>query len=408
MQITRMFIVVGYFFFAGFAFAAPPGFVKTMIPLDAPPVGLAYSADGTLFALEGAPFGTNEATLRLIQPNGSFGASFTIAGDDTANFFVGAMTYDPIDGHVLITDNTADGRLYAIDSLGMKHTIGLGLAGVAGVAVRSTGEIFVSTAPFGNPGQVLHVDRATGATTPVLGDLGYGAGLAFDGSGNLVVQDTNTTTFAGRLQRLPMTVSGGTLTIGTPEPLLDGMQSSAGVLLTNDNQIFTTGSGGLFRVDEVPLVETPFESNGNPFQFSTAIAFDPGSQPFDGFSGPGGGRLAYMADFSSLTTSDNFVTILMPAEPGDYNGDGQVNAADYDVWRAAFGTNNLSADGNRDGIIDAADYVAWRDNFDVDADAHSALNLSVPEPFSASLLLMASLCIIAGKLRQKTLVRNAG
>lgn len=406
MQITRMFIVGVCLLFVRFAFAAPPGFVKTTIPLDAPPTGLTFSADGTLFALEGAPFGTNEATLRVIQPNGSFGASFTIAGDDATNFFVGAMTYDPIDSRVLITDNTADGRLYAIDSLGMKQTISMGLAGVAGVAVRSTGEIFVSTAPFGNPGQVLQVDRATGASTPVLGDLGYGAGLAFDGSGNLIVQDTNTTTFAGRLQRLPMTASGGMLTIGSPEPLLDGMQSSAGVLLTSDNQIFTTGSGGLFRVGGGPLVETLFDSNGNAFQFATAMAFNAGSQPFDGFSGPGGGRLAYMADFSSPATSDKFVTLLSPAKPGDYNGDGQVNATDYDVWQAAFGTNNLAADGNGDGIVDAADYVIWRDHLDVGSDAHSSLVSTIPEPFSAALLQLASICIIAGKRRRRTLVRH--
>jgi hypothetical protein len=45
----------------------------------------------------------------------------------------------------------------------------------------------------------------------------------------------------------------------------------------------------------------------------------------------------------------------------DYNRDGRINTADYDVWRADFGsTTNLAADGNRDGKVDAADYVFWR------------------------------------------------
>ena len=39
--------------------SSPPGFVKTTIPLNAPPVGLAFDAGGSLFALEGAPFGDN-------------------------------------------------------------------------------------------------------------------------------------------------------------------------------------------------------------------------------------------------------------------------------------------------------------------------------------------------------------
>ena len=75
------------------------------------------------------------------------------------------------------------------------------------------------------------------------------------------------------------------------------MQSSAGVIVDSEGDIFTTGSGGLFRVAGAPLAETSFDSNGNAFQFATAIAFDPGSQPFEGFSGPDGGRLAFMADF---------------------------------------------------------------------------------------------------------------
>ena len=158
------------------------------------------------------------------------------------------------------------------------------------------------------------------------------------------MQDANTTTFHGRLQRLPMTESAGVLTIGSPEPLLAGMQSSAGVAVVG-NDIYTTGNGGLFHVAGAPPAETPFDSNGNMFQFATAIAFDPGSQPFEGFAGPGGGRLAYMADFG-FAMQDSFITLLTPAEPGDYNADGHVDANDYTVWRGAYGTNNLSADGN--------------------------------------------------------------
>src|SRR5689334_2907056 len=88
------------------ASATPPGFVKTTIPLDAPPVGLAFDANGVLYALESAPFGSNLATMRTILPNGSFGNSFTVAGDDTSNFFAGAMAYDPVSDRLLITDNT--------------------------------------------------------------------------------------------------------------------------------------------------------------------------------------------------------------------------------------------------------------------------------------------------------------
>jgi hypothetical protein len=45
---------------------------------------------------------------------------------------------------------------------------------------------------------------------------------------------------------------------------------------------------------------------------------------------------------------------------GDYNQDGTVNQADYQSWRAAFGSTNAAADGNGDGIVDTADYIVWR------------------------------------------------
>lgn len=49
---------------------------------------------------------------------------------------------------------------------------------------------------------------------------------------------------------------------------------------------------------------------------------------------------------------------------GDYDGNGTVEQADYDVWRAAFGNTGaaLAADGNGDGIVNIADYTIWRDN----------------------------------------------
>lgn len=378
--------------------AAPAGFVKTTIPLDAPPAGLAFDAAGTLYALEGAAFGENSATLRVIHSDGSFGSSFPIVGDDASNFFVGSMAYDAVGNRLLITDNTADGRLYAVTPTGAQQTIATGISGIGGVAVRESGEIFVSTSPFGSPGAVLQVDRTSGLTTPVLGGLGYGAGLSFDANGDLIVQDANSTTFRGQLQRLPISLIAGELLVGSPVPLLGDMQSSAGVVTIGDG-IFTTGSGGLFQVTGTPLAEVPFDSNGNASQFATAIAFDAGNRPFESSAGPNGGRLAYMADFG-FTTQDSFITVLTPAEPGDYNSDGHVDALDYNVWRGAFGSDNPAADGNRDGIVDAADYVLWRKHMtDLVANSAAVRALAVPESTSLLLAAMAFVMIATGSRR---------
>jgi endonuclease/exonuclease/phosphatase family metal-dependent hydrolase len=67
--------------------------------------------------------------------------------------------------------------------------------------------------------------------------------------------------------------------------------------------------------------------------------------------------------------------------PGDYNSDRLVNAADYNYWRALFGSGDAAADGNRDGAVDAADYVVWRNSFAAAAGI-AREPISAPEPAS--------------------------
>jgi rhamnogalacturonan endolyase len=57
-------------------------------------------------------------------------------------------------------------------------------------------------------------------------------------------------------------------------------------------------------------------------------------------------------------------TVQFVSLVGDYNADGNVDAADYVVWRKANGsTTDLHADGNKNGIVDEEDYDLWRANF---------------------------------------------
>lgn len=68
----------------------------------------------------------------------------------------------------------------------------------------------------------------------------------------------------------------------------------------------------------------------------------------------------------SIAIPPGSMVVLAPAGAcsacGDYNGDGQVTAADHAEWVAQFGlTGDLSADGNADGVVDIADYTVWRD-----------------------------------------------
>lgn len=73
---------------------------------------------------------------------------------------------------------------------------------------------------------------------------------------------------------------------------------------------------------------------------------------------------------------------------GDYNGDGQVGAADYNVWRSSLGsTTLLDADGDGSGVVDAADYDLWRESYGDTAPRRRPAPVPVPEPVNLLLAL---------------------
>ncbi len=84
---------------------------------------------------------------------------------------------------------------------------------------------------------------------------------------------------------------------------------------------------------------------------------------------------------------------------GDYNRDGSVESADYELWRSSFGsTEELGADGNDDGVVDSADYTIWRDA--LGAGAGGGRFAVSPEPSSIDIALVGILMLSACALGQ--------
>ena len=95
---------------------------------------------------------------------------------------------------------------------------------------------------------------------------------------------------------------------------------------------------------------------------------------------------------------DNFV--IRDGLLGDYDLDGDVDLADFTVWKqslnSSVATPGYFADGNNSGGVDAADFTVWRDNL-----AYSIVSAigsgglaggnAVPEPSSWLLFLLGLL-----------------
>lgn len=93
-----------------------------------------------------------------------------------------------------------------------------------------------------------------------------------------------------------------------------------------------------------------------------------------------------------------------PPLPGDYNGNGTVDAADYAVWRnnngLMGGATLAQGDGTGDGNVTQEDYALWRTNFGRGAGVGTAVGAgsaihAVPEPGSIVLGLFGALAVVA-------------
>ena len=84
-----------------------------------------------------------------------------------------------------------------------------------------------------------------------------------------------------------------------------------------------------------------------------------------------------------LATTPTRVTLIAEARmAGDFNADGQVNAADYTVWRDTLGGTGvlLAADADANGAVGASDHTLWRRDY-----ARAAQPLPIPEQAIATL-----------------------
>ncbi len=202
--------------------------------------------------------------------------------------------------------------------------------------------------------------------------------------------------------------SGGTIAPGnSPGTLtIDGNynQTSGGTLAIEiggtsagiDHDVLNVlGDASLAGTLSVSLIDGFTPSGGNTFKVLTATG---------GLNDAGltlGGSDAASFTMNIDTTNDWIMLMTAGAgQPGDYNGNGVVDAADYTIFRDNLGGNSAVLGGNGSGAatVVQADYDLWKQNFGSSGTGSSA---AVPEPCSYVLMTLGLLALVACRGRQK-------
>jgi peptidyl-prolyl cis-trans isomerase A (cyclophilin A) len=148
--------------------------------------------------------------------------------------------------------------------------------------------------------------------------------------------------------------------------------------------VLGTGMSVVDAIGDLPL----------PPDFGFAIAPPFNDLPLRNFSGNSINQVRVQ---NTVTVTKVSVRNL-PA--GDYDFNGTVNAADYNIWKSTFGSRtNAAADGNGNGVVDAADYTVWRNTFGATSGVGTS-DGGVPEPLSC-LLLISGAMLLSLKLRRR-------
>lgn len=85
------------------------------------------------------------------------------------------------------------------------------------------------------------------------------------------------------------------------------------------------------------------------------------------------------------------------AIPSDFNGDGQVDASDYTIWRDNFTRVNVPGDADGDGFVGNSDLAIWASEYGMGVPAAS--QTVIPEPATGFLMAILATAVLGARGR---------
>jgi autotransporter-associated beta strand protein len=244
----------------------------------------------------------------------------------------------------------------------------------------TTGSLSTSSAIVDNANLTINRSNAVLQGTDFTGN-------AITGSGSLTQAGSGTTTLsAANTYGGGTTVSAGTLTAsGTGAKLGNANVTVLGTTLGTSlviasgvtNAIADTATLSLAGGGTALTPDQGFADLGAGINETVATLILGGvTQAAGTYGGTGSSAAHILPEYFAADTG--IITVPGVGTPGDFNGDGNVNAADYATWRKP---DSVTPDPNG--------YVAFRENFQPSPVAGPGLGAAaVPEPMSVALLLL--------------------
>jgi hypothetical protein len=366
---------------------------------------------------QGEPFSLNvtDHTMRIEFGYQGSGPGCTVSGtvgtavisiDDSHSFTHVRSTGNPrytITGS-FPSDDTASGQLEVFVPTGCVVTI-LTSWSATKTPVNTPPEI---TSDGGGPDATRNVsENATAVTTVTATDVDPGTTLTYsisdgpDAAKFTINSSTGVLTFVSAPDFENPTDAGSdnvyNVTVRASDGTLADTQAiDVNVTSVNDNNPSITSNGAddtaIVQVAENDAFVTSVEASDADLPTPTlSFSISGGVDATEFMIDPGSGALTFISapDFETPTDAngDNVYSVVVSASDGelmdtqsidvvvtdvnerldgDYNDDGNVDAADYVLWRHALDTMvtpSTGADGNGDGTVNQADYDVWRTNF---------------------------------------------